>query len=615
MDSDKRKTRAQLISELDTARQRLVELEKYSIVEKSNDGIAILQDGFIKFANSAAIQLYGFPATGLKNQSYINFIAPQYREKVGEMYRKRLLGEEVPSTYESGFLARNGSIVPVEINASLVEYQGKPATLAILRDITERKKIEQLMRESEEKFKTLAEKSPNMVFINRAGRIVYANQQCKDIMGYDFNELYDPRFNFMGLVAPEHAERIRTNFAKHAAGEDLPPVEYTLVSKNGLRIECILATKLIEYEGASAILGVVTDITERKKAEGILSLQSELLDAESDQIYLHDTDGTIVYVNKAACVSHGYTKEELLNMKLSQLDDPADAKLIGARTNETMKNGPIVFEVNHLHKNGTSIPLEVHTSLIKVDGKTMILKAAHDISERRKAQQQLMAQDRLASIGQLVSGIAHELNNPLTSVIGFSELLLQKELTEDLRADLKIVNDEAKRTSTIVKNLLIFARQQPQEKCPLNINDPIQSVLHLRAHEQIMNNIRVCASFAENLPSVLGNDSQLQQVFFNIVTNAEFAMIEAQRKGNLTITTLDAGNFIQARITDNGPGISKENMKRLFSPFFTTKGPGKGTGLGLSICQGIITEHGGRVWAESEPGNGTTFFVELPACK
>jgi signal transduction histidine kinase len=227
-------------------------------------------------------------------------------------------------------------------------------------------------------------------------------------------------------------------------------------------------------------------------------------------------------------------------------------------------------------------------------------------------QEQLMAQDRLASIGQLVSGVAHEVNNPLTSVIGFSELLLKSELPDDVKADLKIINDEAMRTSSIVKNLLTFARKQPEGKAPVDLNEQIQRVLDLRDHEQKVNNIQVIRRLASDLPEVTGNASQLQQVFFNIVINAEFFMLQAHQKGNLTVTTERAGDFARISFADDGPGISEENMHSLFSPFFTTKAVGKGTGLGLSICYGIITEHGGRIYAETEPGQGATFIVELP---
>ena len=174
---------------------------------------------------------------------------------------------------------------------------------------------------------------------------------------------------------------------------------------------------------------------------------------------------------------------------------------------------------------------------------------------------------------------------------------------------------EAKRTANVVKGLLTFARKQGTEKALVDINSIIQGVLQLRSYEQRVSNIEVNARFAPDLPQVMGNGAQLQQVFINIIVNAEQAMLEAHGRGKLTITTERVGDIVRASITDDGPGISPENMRKLFTPFFTTKEVGKGTGLGLSICHGIVTEHGGKIYAESELGKGATFIVELPISK
>ncbi len=236
-----------------------------------------------------------------------------------------------------------------------------------------------------------------------------------------------------------------------------------------------------------------------------------------------------------------------------------------------------------------------------------------DITERKKMQEQLMVNDRLASIGELAAGIAHELNNPLTGVIGFSDLLLlNKDVSDDVREDLEVVNREAKRAADVVKNLLVFARKHPYEKKPVAINEVIQNVLELRTYEQKVHNIQVNTQFASDLPEIVADGFQLQQVFLNLIINAEQAMLEAHGKGALTINTERVGDIIRASFADDGPGIDQENLRHLFDPFFTTKEVGKGTGLGLSICHGIITEHGGRIYAESELGKGATFIVELP---
>ncbi len=233
------------------------------------------------------------------------------------------------------------------------------------------------------------------------------------------------------------------------------------------------------------------------------------------------------------------------------------------------------------------------------------------VDEQDKRERMYLA-NRLASIGELSSGIAHELNNPLTSIIGFSEIVAAKNLPDDVKKDMGIVISESQRMAIIIKNLLTFARKHPEEKVPVDINSILQSVLTMRAYEQKVNNINVVTHLAADLPKVVGNPFQLQQVFINLIINAEYFMVDAHKGGTLTITTKPAGEIVQVSFADDGPGISSKNLANLFEPFFTTKPIGKGTGLGLSICYGIVTEHGGRIYAESEPGKGATFVVELP---
>jgi len=240
------------------------------------------------------------------------------------------------------------------------------------------------------------------------------------------------------------------------------------------------------------------------------------------------------------------------------------------------------------------------------------LAILRDITQRKKMQEQLIAQDRLASIGELTSGIAHELNNPLANVIGFSELLLKRDLPADVKADVNVISGEAERAAKVVDGLLTFARTQHGDESPIDVNEIIEKTLELRAHDQRANNIRTITRFAPSLSEITGNDFQLRQVFLDIIINAESSMIGANGKGTLTIVTERAGDFIRVSFTDDGPGIPPQNLARLFDPFFTTKEVGKGTGLGLSICHGIVAEHGGRIWAESGPGEGATFSVELP---
>jgi len=240
------------------------------------------------------------------------------------------------------------------------------------------------------------------------------------------------------------------------------------------------------------------------------------------------------------------------------------------------------------------------------------VKLNQEITERKRIEEQLIMTDRLASIGELASGIAHELNNPLTSIIGFSQLLTEENPPENIKKELDIIYNEAKRACDIVKNLLTFARKHAPVKQIISLNKIIDEVLNLRAYEQRVNNIKIISHFDSDLPEIMVDYFQIQQVFLNIIINAEGAMLEAHNHGVLTITTERIGSFIITSFADDGPGINENNIDRIFDPFFTTKDVGKGTGLGLSICHGIVNEHNGKIHVKSKLGKGTTFIIELP---
>jgi len=357
-------------------------------------------------------------------------------------------------------------------------------------------------------------------------------------------------------------------------------------------------------------------ITERKQAEEKIKHAAEewrtTFDSITDLVSICDKDFKLVRVNKAFADVFEMKPAELIGKPCYEIVHGTNEPIPNCPqkvTIKTKKPATVEFFEPHL-----GMHLEMSTSPI-FNEKGEVIACVHvirDITKRKKMEEQLIITDRLASVGELASGIAHELNNPLTSVIGFSDLLLEKDIPDDVKEDLSVVNREAKRTAEVVQNLLIFARKHPPGKQLVNINSIIEKVLELRAYEQKVSNIQVNTQFAPDLPEVMADYFQVQQVFLNIIINAEHFMIEANNRGTLTITTERAGDIIKASFADDGPGIAKENLGHLFDPFFTTKEVGKGTGLGLSICHGIITKHGGRIYAESEFGKGATFVVELP---
>jgi two-component system NtrC family sensor kinase len=241
-----------------------------------------------------------------------------------------------------------------------------------------------------------------------------------------------------------------------------------------------------------------------------------------------------------------------------------------------------------------------------------IIHVCKEITEEKQIREQLLQSEKMAAVGSLVSGVAHELNNPLAGVIGFSELLLERQQDPRLKKSVERIRDEAERASRIVKNLLTFARKHKPESVMTDVNAVLEKTLELRAYELRVNTIKVTTDLAKGLPRTLADPNQLLQVFMNIITNAEQAMKEAHGKGTLAVATAPANGRIRVTITDDGPGIAPQNIKKIFDPFFTTKPIGKGTGLGLSICHGIIKEHGGTIGATSTPGRGTTFTIDLP---
>jgi two-component system NtrC family sensor kinase len=363
------------------------------------------------------------------------------------------------------------------------------------------------------------------------------------------------------------------------------------------------------------------DITHRKQVEEALR-QSEkkyknLAEATSDMIWEADENGIFTFVSPRIKELLGYEAKELIGKKRTlDLAPRAEARKWLKRFKEiSVKKEPFFgFEITHLHKNGTPVLFETSgipnfDSAGNFRGYVGINK---NITERKLIEEQLMLTDRLASIGELASGIAHELNNPLTSVIGFSQLLLEEDIPQNLKEDLGTIYSEAQRASAIVKNLLTFARKHTPLRQLSQVNNILEDVLKLRAYEHKVNNIELERNFAADLPEVMADYFQMQQVFLNIIVNAESAMLEANGRGKLVITTSRHNNTVNVAIADNGPGIARKNLRRVFDPFFTTKEVGKGTGLGLSICHGIVAEHGGRIYAESMVNKGATFVIELP---
>jgi PAS domain S-box-containing protein len=274
--------------------------------------------------------------------------------------------------------------------------------------------------------------------------------------------------------------------------------------------------------------------------------------------------------------------------------------------------------------DGSSVWIEVTANAEPVEDNHTLLRVealVRDVSERKKLDDQsrdlyhqLLQAEKMAALGQTISGVAHELNNPLATILSWAERLADRAPDERTRRGVEIILRESERAARIVRNLLTFARKRQSTRMLVDINQIVRETLALRAYEQRVTNVQVIQALASGLPQVFADGHQIQQVLLNLVINAEQAMLAANGRGTLVVRTWHDSerNSVVIEVNDDGPGISEETQGKIFDPFFTTKEVGKGTGLGLTVAYAIVQEHGGRIWLRSRAGAGASFFVELP---
>ena len=458
--------------------------------------------------------------------------------------------------------------------------------------------------------------------INRKGCEILEYEE-KDIIGRDwFNDFTPERMR-------AEARSIFKRIMKGEIGHFEYVEGFAVLSKSGKEKLVRWHNSIIKNERGK-IVGILRsgeDVTERNRMEEALK-ESEyrfrtFFEDAPMYCFMVSPEGKILDLNKLALETLGYKKDEVIGQPLiTTIYAPGSrekAKKMFAKWKET---GKTEGELNIITKEGMerTVLLSVH-SVRDTGGKLLhSISIQSDITELRRMEeerkileQKAQLSSRLASIGELASGVAHEINNPLTGVIGYTQFLLdRKDIPDNIKDDLNIINEGAHRVASIVKRLLAFARQTKPARTPVDINSLINDILQMRAYHLQANNITVDTALDSALPITIADVGQLQQVFLNLIVNAETEMKLAHNKGKLLISTQKSDNTIYVSFKDNGPGIPKENLEKIFDPFFTTRDVGEGAGLGLSVCYGIVKEHNGRIWVESKPRQGATFNIELP---
>ena len=447
-------------------------------------------------------------------------------------------------------------------------------------------------------------------------RIAFVNPAARTLLAYD-GELVGVDVDH--FVPVEHQERVRFREEQALSGT---PQRYDaeMVRGNGERRTVSVSTAPLEEGGRiTGVVASLRDVTEERRARSaVLEYEAQyvrLVESATDGIFTLDEEGMFTSVNAALEKAVGQPRAMLLGHSFLELVDERDREATTALFRMTISGHRQRGEMRFRSPDGAERCGSITTTPIIEGGEAVgALVIIRDVTDEKRLTDQLLQQEKLAAIGQLVSGVAHELNNPLAGVMAFSQLLHSEAEKDSEQANaLEIIQQEARRAAKIVANLLTFARQHQPERTLTDLNQVVLDTLELRRYTLRMHQIELDVHLDQNLPLTWADPFQMQQVVLNLVTNAEYALIEHDGARRLGVrTACRGGEQITIEISDSGKGIARADLDRVFNPFFTTKPVGRGTGLGLSISDGIIREHGGRIHARSVPGSGATFTIELP---
>ena len=592
-----------------------------SILEAFEDGIYVMnQDLTVEYMNSAMIAEFG-DGVGWKCHELLNQTAekcPWCRSD--EIFEGKTLRREihVPLVDKTYYLIE----IPFE------KEDGTLSKLSIYRDITKRKKREEMLRISEEDFKRLFENIPTGVFVSsKEGKFLNANHALLDMLGYEsIEEFLDIDISRDLYVRPEDRATFREMIERDGHVIDY---EVDFKRKDGSTFP-ILLTGHVRYDQQGNVIGyegINVDLTQRKLMEKELKeaydFTNQIIQSSPNAIMATDLAGNIIIWNRAAEETLGYSSNEVIgkmNIRKIYPEGMARKVLQMLRSSEygiagRLRSYPMVY----VRRDGEVVEGTLSAAIVyNAKGNEIASVGSFvDLRERlemeralRRTQEQLLQSEKLAAMGRLTSQVAHEINNPLYGIMNTLELLKTEISPESKRYKiLEMAHSETIRLSDMLRKMLSFSKPDQEERQPVDINSILDEILLLHEKQLRELDIKFASKFAEGLGLVNASKNQLRQVFLNMIANALDAMPGG---GTLTVTTSGDAERINIIIADTGMGIPEKNLSKIFDSFFTTKGAVKGIGLGLSVCYGFIKDHGGDINVTSHVDAGTTFTITLP---
>ena len=593
------------------------------LVESAPSGLLLVdQAGRVEMVNQVVERLFGYERAELIGQP-VEVLVPEQARPGHVVERERFM--QTPSARRMGEgrdlhgRRKDGSVFPVEIGLNPIQTTEGPRVLAVVVDITERKQAEQLLRQREEQYRRLIEVSPVAILINRGDRVVFINEQGLKLFGAERAGQIMGKSPF-DLFRPDDQALIREQIHRLVEGtRAVPLVEERIVRLDGSTADVeVTAARFVDREGVG-IQFVLRDITDRKQAEAALRASEERFKAFMDHspalAYMKDEQGRYVYMNepleRLLCE---VTAQESVDWegKTDEAFWPAETvRQFRANDIEVLSaNKPLTkVEQTTDSRGDTQHWLSFKFPLVDQQGTKYVAGVSVNVTEEKRLEAQLRRTERIAELGTLASGMAHEIGTPMNVILGRAEYLLQKTSDEPMKKGLGTIINQVERITRVMNQLLAFARRKPRERCPVDLKELIDDGLDMFHERLSRHRIAVEQTVDGSLPTIVADRDQLMQVLINLIMNSLQAM---EQGGTLRLAAVRTDDHVRLEISDTGQGMSPEVLSNIFDPFFTTKEFGKGTGLGLTVVKGIVEEHGGAISVNSRTGEGTTVTILLP---